>query len=347
MVEGERGRKVQYRFRRMVPADVEAVARFHLQQRCLPSEVAKSLPDLLQRLLREQRVFGGITERLWIGETRWEMAACGLACYMADALYERYFSEPFPCLLSYVLAQVYAGAADEVMLPWEEVAERQRHGPPRLDLVVLSWLLDNYDPASDDTWHLMFQGYGLMDRFLSGVRLRSFVHEGEARNRVLFEATGYARLIDFSNQPNADWKICPQGARLNGAMHGISTVEDHRRNRFNSPVARMFAFREPFLDLSIKQKMILDLALEGYRDSEIACILGITPNAVRMRWRGIYEKMQAALPGIFNERADVGRGGRGQEKRRIAIHYIRDHPEEIRPVLVLPEEPAAHDACVS
>ena len=339
MLRAHGGKKVQYRFRRMLQADVEVAVRFHLQQRPLPADVARTLPDMLRRLLREQRLFGGLVERLQVGERQWQMAACGFSCYMGDTLREQYFADPFPCLFAHVMSRVHDGAVDEVVLPREEVAERQRRAPPRLDLLVLSWLLDNYDPSSDDTWQLMFQGYALMDRFLSGVRLRSFVHEGEARNRVLFEATGYARLIDFSNLADVDWSACPEAARHTGVMHGISTVEDHRRNRFNSPVARMFAFREPFLDLTINQKKVLDLALEGYRDSEIARFLGLAPNAVRMRWRGIYEKMQAALPGIFDECQEAGEGRRGREKRRIAIRYIREHPEEIRPVLVLPEAP--------
>ena len=339
MAWADGGRRVQYRFRRMLPADVPAVARFHLQQRCLPAAVARALPDLLRHLLREQRLFGSIVERLRIGERQWELAACGFSCYMGDALSRRYFAEPFPCLFAHVMTRAHDGAVDEVMLPREEVAERQRKPPPRLDLLVLSWLLDNHDPASDDTWQLMFQGYAVMDRFLSGVRLRSFVHEGKARDRVLFEATGYARIVDFSHHPEADHGACPEGENGNAFMHGISTVEDHRRNRFNSPVARLFAFREPFLDLTINQKRVLDLALEGYRDSEIARFLGLAPNAVRMRWRGIYEKMQAALPGIFDDCRDGGKGRRGREKRRIAIHYIREHPEEIRPILVLPETP--------
>ena len=333
-----RGRGVQYRFRRMVLADVEAVARFHLRQRPLPPGLAQHLPEIFRWLLRTQRVFGGVVERLRVGARQWEMAACGFSCYFGDALRERYFENPFPCLFAHAMERTAAGAVNEVMLPREEVAKRQRQGPPRLDLLVLSWLLDSYDASSDDTWQLMFQGYAMMDRFLTGVRLRSFVHEGEARNRTLFEATGYARLIDFSAMPEADCGVCPEEEDPRTIMHGISMVEDHRRNRIDSPVARMFAFREPFLELTDRQKMVLDLALEGYRDSEIARFLDLSPNAVRMRWRGIYEKMQAALPGIFNEREDGGQGRRGQEKRRIAIHYIREHPEEIRPMLLMPEE---------
>jgi len=339
-----RGRGMQYRFRRMVPADVEAVARFHLRQRPLAPDLAREFPALLRRLLRAQLLFGGLVERLRVGARHWELAACGFSCYMGDALRERYFARPFPCLFAHVMERAAAGAVDEVMLAREEVAERHRRGPPRLDLLALSWLLDNYDASSDDTWQLMFQGYAMMDRFLAGVRLRSFVHEGKAHNRALFEATGYARLIDFSGTPGVDRGACPEGDDPATIMHGISTVEDHRRNRIDSPVARMFAFREPFLDLTDRQKMVLDLALEGYRDSEIARFLKLSPNAVRMRWRGIYEKMQAALPGIFDERDDGDPGRRGQEKRRIAIHYIREHPEEIRPVLVMPEEPPERDA---
>jgi hypothetical protein len=55
-----------------------------------------------------------------------------------------------------------------------------------------------------------------------------------------------------------------------------------------------------------------------------------------MRWRGIYEKMQAVLPDIFADVAE-NHAGRGHEKRRLAVHYVRDHPEEIRPHLIVPD----------
>ncbi len=337
MAEQRRAGGMQYRYRRMRAADVPAVVDFCLRHLALPAELERELPSVFRFLLEKQLVFGGVVERLPRPGGAWQMAACGLSCYMADALRERYFARPFPFLTVHVLEQVRRRRVEEVMIERAEVSRRQRVSPPSLDLLVLFWLQDNFDKDGEDAWQVMFQGFAIMDRFLTGVRLRSIVFEGVERGRKFYEAAGYARLVDFSRQevstPYDGLKADP---RYSPCIHGIYTTDDFRKSPSSSPVARMFLFREPILDFTDYQKMVLDLAVEGYSDKEIADILGLKPNAVRMRWRGIYDKMQAALPGIFSCNGSCS-GGRGQEKRRIALRYVRDHPEEIRPHLVVPD----------
>jgi hypothetical protein len=74
-------------------------------------------------------------------------------------------------------------------------------------------------------------------------------------------------------------------------------------------------------------------------DDEIADHLGVTPHAVNMRWRTIYERIerQADLTGLVfkgRELADgngrPGNGGGGHKRRKV-VAYVRAHPEEVRP----------------
>ena len=327
---------IQYRHRRMSVADAADVAAFCRHYMAMPKALDAALPELLHWLLAEQWVFGGIVERLRRPGGSWELAACGIGCFMSDALHDAYFAQPFPFIGVHVLEQARLGRVEDVMIDRGEVNRRQKSPPPTLDLLLPFWLQDDFRKESEEAWHLIFQGFSLLDRFLTGVRLRSFIFEGLDWDRSFFEVAGYARLVDFTvENVSTPYDYLKNDPRYLPHVHGIYTVDDFRRRPSSVPVARMFMFREPILDFTDNQKMVLDLAVEGYSDKEIAEILGLSANAVRMRWRGIYEKMQAVLPDIFTDVEDNG-AGRGQEKRRMAIHYVRDHPEEIRPHLIAP-----------
>ncbi len=332
----KRGGGVQYRRRRMTTADVGAVAEFCGRHMALPRELERELPGLLERLLAGQWVFGGVVERLRRPGGEWELAACGLGTFMSDALHDAYFERPFPFVGVHVLEQARLGREEDVMISRAEVSRRQKKAPPTLDLLLPFWLQDDFRGESLEAWNLIFEGFSLMDRFLIGVRLRSFVFEGLDWDRRFFNVAGYARLADFTVEDvPTPYDYLKDDPRYIPHVHGIYTVDDFSRQPSNAPVARLFMFREPILNFTDNQKMVLDLAVEGYSDKEIAEILGLAPNAVRMRWRAIYEKMQAVLPDIFSEVENCN-AGRGQEKRRLAIHYVRDHPEEIRPQLIVP-----------
>lgn len=50
-------------------------------------------------------------------------------------------------------------------------------------------------------------------------------------------------------------------------------------------------------------------------------------------WRQVHQRAQDAMPGLFGASDPVAsrEGGRGPEKRRVLLQYLRQHPEELRP----------------
>jgi DNA-binding CsgD family transcriptional regulator len=78
-----------------------------------------------------------------------------------------------------------------------------------------------------------------------------------------------------------------------------------------------------------KKRRVLERALLNESDAAIADALGISRNAVLKTWRGIYERVDRRLPQLVPK----GRAtdGRGQEKRRHLLLYLRGHLEELRP----------------
>ena len=339
MSDGKWAGAWQYRRRRMTPDDVEGVIALYVREYPFPPELERDLSRTLRLFLKEQPVRAGVVERLRQPGGTWELAAFGFGCFLCDALAERIFVEPFPFLSMHVLDALRQGRPEQVLLSYEELKKRQKMPPPRLDLFVPAWVQDNYELESEDTWQLLYEGYALLDNYMSGLRLRSVVIEGRKVHAPMLQAAGVARVIDLEEKVvHSPYAALMQDARYKPLVHGVHTVEDFRNKPAGTPVGKMFLFREPVLDLSDGQKAVLELALEGYNDNDIARFLSITGNAVRMRWRGIYEKMQAVLPGIFREDGAEDETARGYEKRRQAVNYIREHPEEIRPWMHMPFE---------
>ena len=327
----------QYRRRRMTPDDVEGVVDLYTREYPFPPELERDLSQILRDFLCEQLVRAGVVERLRKPGGEWELAAFGLGCFLGDTFCKNYFSKPFPFLAVHVLDALQRGRAEEVLLPAEELHRRQKEPPARLNLLIPAWVQDNYDLEAEDTWQLLYEGYALLESYMNGLRLHSVIVEGRKVHAPLFEAAGFARIIDMEDRAaDSPFAMLTRDVRYRPLIHGVHTVEDFRKRPAGTPVGKMFMFREPVLDLSDGQKEVLELALEGYNDSEIAGLLSITNNAVRMRWRGIYEKIQLVLPDVLPA-DDGGEGGaRGYEKRRQALNYIREHPEEIRPWMRMP-----------
>ncbi len=71
----------------------------------------------------------------------------------------------------------------------------------------------------------------------------------------------------------------------------------------------------------------------GETSDELAASLFVSPWTVKKRWHAIYERVadvdhELLLPPVANS-PDVT--SRGAERRRHLLHYLRQHPEELRP----------------
>ena len=333
----------QYRVRRMLPEDLPRVADIWRAQQAMPPWLEDGLRDILSRLISSQHLLGAVVERLRAPGEPWQLAAFGLGCFMGDELRMRYLARPFPFLALHVLEQAMNGRVEETLLSRQEVARRHASPPPRLDYLVLCWLHDNYDFSGLDARHLLLNGIRIMDRYMTGFRLRSLLLEGWAKYRVAFELAGFSRLrtdFDGAHLPPHHQALL-KDPRYKAPIHGYYTLQDAMSQLQLSPLSHLFTFNEPVLQLTDSQKAVLDLAVDGYSDRAIAAILNISRNAVHMRWRGIYEKAARFLPELAQaEEHCCAQGCRGMEKRRIVVQYIRDHPQEIRPWIQMPGQQA-------
>ena len=100
-------------------------------------------------------------------------------------------------------------------------------------------------------------------------------------------------------------------------------------------VAQIFAYTPPRFAFRSGEQQVLQRALMGMTDDEIAASLGLGLATVKKRWVAAYDRVSGRMPELLPE---MGLGNthlerkRGHEKRRHLLIYLSHHPEELRPV---------------
>ena len=99
-------------------------------------------------------------------------------------------------------------------------------------------------------------------------------------------------------------------------------------------VGSLFLYAPPRFSFRRSEQRLLFLALDGGTDKELADELGISLSAVKKTWRMIYDRVAACQPELIpsNSQADAWTQDRGKQKKQRLLAYLREHPEELRPV---------------
>ena len=108
-----------------------------------------------------------------------------------------------------------------------------------------------------------------------------------------------------------------------------------QRDWGGSWVGSLFDYHPPMLGLNRSEQRLLSCALPGATDEQLAEQLGTSLPTVKKMWISIYSRVEGCLPELIpdSRQSDIPAGGRGREKRRHLLAYLREHPEELRPVL--------------
>ncbi len=95
----------------------------------------------------------------------------------------------------------------------------------------------------------------------------------------------------------------------------------------------LFVYQPPRCGFSRSEQRLLFSALDGGTDEELAKTLHVSVSAVKKMWHSIYERVGACVPELLpNSVNHVEFGERGKEKKHRLLAYLREHPEELRPV---------------
>lgn len=75
------------------------------------------------------------------------------------------------------------------------------------------------------------------------------------------------------------------------------------------------------------------LRLPDPSEARLADALGVSEDAVQKLWGSVYQRIQRVDADLLSsmDKLPLAEKGRGREKRRRLLHYLRQHPEELRP----------------
>jgi hypothetical protein len=115
--------------------------------------------------------------------------------------------------------------------------------------------------------------------------------------------------------------------------HVIGITREVERQRPASWVGGLFEYHPPRCGFSRAEQVLLETALDGATDEELARTLSLSVTTVKKTWLSIYSRLGIELPALLPEDKLPGAGSqRGREKKRRLLMYLRQHPEELRPV---------------
>jgi hypothetical protein len=165
-----------------------------------------------------------------------------------------------------------------------------------------------------------------------GYLIKELVAQGESVEHLLgMRSTGSllwqgseARHSEYSDE-NLD--------NLLRTPHVIGMTRQLVLTRPISWVGSLFRYEPPQCGFSPSEQRLLLAALDGGTDEALSDTLAISLDTVKKTWRLIYERVAGCLPELVPGNSATDNGTlRGKEKKHRLLAYLRQHPEELRPV---------------
>lgn len=166
-----------------------------------------------------------------------------------------------------------------------------------------------------------------------GYRLKETFAQGETPEHLAAMLNFGALLFNYtegcyldSPEENLD--------RIFAQPHLAGLTRETATRQKGSWLGSLFLYQPPRLGFSRSEQQLLFAAMTGKADDELTDSLGVSLSAVKKAWRAIYLRVTDRMPELIpNQLSDDGSTqNRGKEKKRRLLAYLREHPEELRPI---------------
>jgi hypothetical protein len=166
-----------------------------------------------------------------------------------------------------------------------------------------------------------------------GFRLNEWILQAETPEHFVGILNVGSIMYDNSNGNDPDSRrLDPQQAAREPHLTGLTREIASRQ--VGSWVGALFRYQPPILGFRRSEQRLLWAALQGKTDEELSDLLYVSLSAVKKTWLSIYTRVNGRLPELipneFSE--DALPQDRGKEKKRRLVAYLREHPEELRPL---------------
>jgi hypothetical protein len=311
------------RARPLAPGDGAPAASLMRRITPLSPPVSRALPALLDSLIEEDRVIGGLVEE----QDGRRPVALTLSGFVTGAFYREYTGAPWPCLTNWLLDKALAGERARFLDRQGQIEGNTGEG---LDLVMLDYVQDPMDWTSDEGRRVMTHFMPLFLQVHRGYNLSSMTVEAGIAYEPMALGAGY-RLLGHIEIGERSGVELPPGASIRRGVYSI-TRQEARLVPPSSPISAIFTYHRPRFRFTAGEQRVLSRAIEGSTDDEIAAALHVSHDAVKQTWRSIYDHVFTVMPElVVREGETAAAGTRGQEKRRRVSAYLRDNAQELRP----------------
>lgn len=245
-----------------------------------------------------------------------------IVLFISDAVAGRILSGQAPFVRNELVQRELAG--DSQVLTAAQM--RRANQGDGVHMFYFNHALTNRDLSAEER-HLVHTRWADTFPSLRGFNLRNIfceIHQDEVC------AWGLA----CGMEPRHTWRgVSVDATSPKVDLFQIGTTREEALKRIGSPTADLFAQAQPRFHFTRRQQELLQSALWGATDQALAGELHLSLAAVKKRWVAIYEQVSACAPGWLEslQCTPLHGEGRGSEKRRTLLNYLRQHPEELHP----------------
>jgi hypothetical protein len=253
-----------------------------------------------------------------------EIVGFGISAFVKQSFADREVAHPEPGLNMRIIESIDSGRS--VIPSYRELREANTGGKLQQVILYTSWQFERALPEEvDEIRSLLAQAYLQIH---AGYRLSRMLTElvDDYDLRYIKDFPGIRTLSRFGEFFSKDGETT---WNRNRAL--AETTADTLRADPGSVATGLFHRRStPIFGFAAGEQKLLETALRGYEDAELAESLLRSLPAVKRRWASIFSKVSDKRPDLCPA---VNRNFRGPQKRYRVLAYVREHPEELRPYL--------------
>ncbi len=311
-----------FRFRLATAADLPRCAELLPTAFRASPAVRKQLPKLWAELLASDGRTFSIIEDMERPHSA-NIEGFGLSIFVTDAFLEEFYAAPRPYLAAYCYERMLAG--DEVVMNAEQV--RKANDGPGLNVIVLHFGLSNEDLSNPRTAQALIAGTSAFYFFHRGYRINALANEVYGAQSAEYMQRGGFRLTRaFHEESPAEFADLPPSHY----PYLVLLRREWIKPAVIDPMSQLFLYQPARIGFSNSERRVLEGSLLNESDAQIAARLGVSLDTVKKAWRNIYLRASCQIPNLIPNADQEVSGGRGQEKRRHVLDYVRGHLQELR-----------------
>ena len=308
-----------------VPDCVEMIAAHPIVGRRYGSAISHLRPAWLRLLSSDGFCSTAIIEEVVEG-ARSRILGVGVSVVLSDDFLRELKTPPF-FWMGPELAKRVARGDDSALLTQGQIREANSSGG--LNLAVWQGFVRAEDSNRAEFWS------ELMEVFLDnhrGFLFKEIVVQGESpvHLEALRHTGGFVLKSDgcYGSFQGIDLQQLAQEPHIVGITRELALQQ------FGSWISSLFRYQPPRFGFTSREQRLLLAALVGGTDEELSALLNTSLSAVKKTWRSVYDRVAARSPELIpsNSHPDGDVSKRGRDKKQHLIAYLREHPEELRPV---------------